>query len=174
MFRTRIVGCLLLTCVVAACDGIDLINTFSGLTPSSLETDSTMYHVRTTEAAHEVTIGATFRNSSTVEVLIPTCHDPHPPELEKLDPDGWVSAYSPAVLLCLGSPERIPPGRTYRIDYRVSGSRLPNSGPRLEVDSIPGTYRLNWHALHTKSGQLPATHRISNPFQLLEADPGAL
>ena len=174
MVRTRIVGCLLLASVGAACDGIDLLNTHPSLIDGAFETDSTAYHVRTTDASHQVTIGATFRNHSAVEVLISTCHSPHPPALEKLGPDGWVTVYSPVVLLCLGPPVRIAPGDDYRITYHVAGTRLPNAAPRLEVDEIPGTYRLNWYALHTKSGgQLPAAQRTSNPFELLEADPDA-
>ena len=166
MSTTRVAVPLLLMCTLAAC-GIDPLG--SSEVDGGVETDSTSYHVLTTDSWHEVTIGVTFRNPTFNEVHIPTCHAPHPPVVEKLGRNGWVTAYSPLVLQCLGPPVRIAPGAAYSMTYRVIGARLPNSAPRFEVDEIAGTYRLNWHALHTKSGsRLPSAYRTSSPFQLVE------
>jgi hypothetical protein len=166
MRTTRVAVPLLLTWTMAAC-GTDPLG--SSRVDGGVETDSTSYHVLTTDSWHEVTIGVSFRNPTFNEVLIPTCHAPHPPVLEKLGQNGWVTAYSPTVLDCLGPPVRIAPGEAYSMTYRVIGARLPNSAPRFDVDEIAGTYRLNWHALRTKSGsRLPSAYRTSSPFQLLE------
>ena len=166
MSTTRVGVPLLLMCTLAAC-GNDPLG--SSVVDGGVETDSTAYHVLTTDSWHEVTIGVTFRNPTFNEVHIPTCHAPHPPVVEKLGRSGWVTVYSPMVLLCLGPPVRIAPGEAYSMTYRVIGARLPDSAPRLEVDEIAGTYRLNWRALHTSSGRaLPLAYRASSPFQLLE------
>lgn len=165
MGTTRVAVPLLLVCTLAAC-GTD---PFGSTVDGGVETDSTSYHVLTTDSWHEVTIEVSFRNPTFSEVRIPTCHSPYPPVLEKLGRNGWVTAYSPMVLLCLGPPVRIAPGASYSMTYRVIGARLPNSGPRFDVDEIAGTYRLNWHALRTESGsRLPSAYRTSSPFQLLE------
>jgi hypothetical protein len=166
MGKTRTALPLLLICTLAAC-GTDPLG--SSAVDRGVETDSTSYHVLTTDSRHEVTIGVSFRNPTFNEVQIPTCHSPYPPVLEKLGRNGWVTAYSPVVLLCLGPPVRIAPGAAYSMTYRVIGARLPNSAPRFEVDEIAGTYRLNWHALRTESGsRLPSAYRTSKPFQLVE------
>lgn len=166
MGTTSVAVPLLLVCTLAAC-GTDPLG--SSIVDGGVATDSTSYHVLTTDSHHEVTIGVSFRNPTFNEVLIPTCHSPYPPVVEKLGLNGWVTAYSPIVLLCIGPPVRIGPGAEYRMSYHVIGARLPNSLPRFEVDEIAGTYRLNWHALHTRSGgTLPSAYRTSSPFRLLE------
>ena len=166
MRTTRVAVPLLLMCTMTAC-GIDLLG--SSAVDRGVETDSTSYHVLTTDTWHEVTIGVSFRNPTFNEVHIPTCHASHPPVLEKLGRNGWVTAYSPLVMECLGPPVRIAPGAAYSMTYHVIGARLSNSAPRLDVDEIAGTYRLNWLALRTESGsRLPSAYRTSSPFQLLE------
>jgi hypothetical protein len=165
MSTTRVAVPLLLMCTLAAC-GIDPLG--SSEVDGGVETDSTSYHVHTTDSGHQVTIGVSFRNPTFNEVHIPTCHAPHPPVVQKLGRNGWVTVYSPLVLLCSGPPVRIAPGEAYSMTYHVSASRLPNSFPRFAVDEIAGTYRLNWRALHTRSGRLPLAYRTSSPFQLLE------
>ena len=166
MGTTRIAVPLLLMCTLAAC-GIDLLG--SSAIERGVETDSTSYHVLTTDSRHEVTIGVSFRNPTFNEVHIPGCVGPYPPVLEKRGQDGWVIAYSPIVLLCLGTPVRVAPGAAYSMAYRVIGARQPRTYPRFEVDEIAGTYRLNWRALRTESGsRLPSADRTSRPFQLLE------
>lgn len=170
MVKTKVAVLLVLTSAVAACGGSDLLGSHASLVvEGGVETDSTSYHVLTTESWHEVTIGVSLRNQTLEEIRIPTCHSPYPPALEKLGPNGWVTAYSPVVLLCLGPPVRISPGAEYSMTYRVIAAHRPNSFPRFEVDEIAGTYRLNWHALGTESGrQLPSAYRTSSPFQLIE------
>ena len=166
MGTKRVAVPILLVGTLAAC-GTDPLG--SSIVDGGVETDSTSYHVRTTDSGHQVTIGVSFRNPTFSEVHIPTCHAPHPPVVQKLGRNGWVTAYSPIVLECLGPPVRIAPGAAYSMTYHVIGARLPNSGPRFEVDEIAGTYRLNWDALRTKSGsRLPTAYRTSSPFQLME------
>lgn len=170
MRTIRVAVTLLFMSITVACGDTDLLGLHhSAVGEGGVETDSTTYHVTTTDAWHAVTIEVSFTNPTREEVRIPSCHGAYPPTVEKLGPGGWVTVYSPVVLLCLEPPVRIAPGATFTMSYTINAGRLPNTFPRLEVDEIAGTYRLNWHALHTKSGSaLPESYRTSNPFQLIE------
>jgi hypothetical protein len=158
-----------LVAAVAACNGrSDLLGSAALQGEPAVRTDSTSYHLLTTDAWHEVTIGVSYTNRTSVEVRIPTCVVPHPPLLEKLGPNGWFVAYSPVVLACLGPPVVIAPGEEYRLTYRVMAGRFPNQAPRFQVDEIPGTYRLDWQVLGTRSGMLPESQRTSNTFEITQ------
>lgn len=164
---------------LSSCGALDVLGLRRGEPPSlsgaPIQTDSTVYHLRTTENAHELTIRLNYTNPTGSPVYIPTCHTPHPPVLEKWQGDKWVTAYSPVVLLCLGPPVVIGAGEVYAYTYRVSASRRPNTLPRFAVAEIPGTYRLVWHILDTWTPQgsepglgreLPLEQRVSNTFRI--------
>jgi hypothetical protein len=163
----------LLAAVVAGCSSIDILG-FGGdrstvLTGEPIQTDSSVYHVRTTEYARELTVALTFANPTGRRVYIPTCHSPHPPILEKWENETWVIAYYPIVLACAGPPVVIDAGAQYRYTYHLVVPHGPNTYPRFEVAEVPGTYRLVWNALGTSSGeQLPLHHRVSNTFVIAE------
>lgn len=155
--------------VSGGCQEADVLGAAPVVEAGGITVDSTLYHVITTEDEHEVTIEVSFTNTTSVEVRIPTCRIPHPPVLEKLQSGQWVLAYSPVVLLCLGPAVTIAPEEQYRMTYRVSAARRAKTYPRFEVDEISGTYRINWSALYTESGdRLPPNQRTSGPFQLME------
>ena len=146
------------------------------VTGAPIQTDKSVYEMRTTTQAHELTIHLAYTNPTAGPVYIPTCREPGPPVLQKWVDGKWVTAYSPVVLLCLGPPVVIAAGETYRYTYRVFASRSPNSIPRFEVAKIPGEYRLVWHILGTWTPNgpepglgklLPEEERISNTFQIV-------
>jgi hypothetical protein len=166
---------------VSSCGILDVLGLGSDEPPSlagaPIQTDSAIYHLRTTEHAHELTIGLTYTNPTGSPVYIPTCHTPHPPVLEKWEGGEWVTAYAPVVLLCLGPPVVIGAGEVYAYRYEVSATRRPNTIPRFEVAELPGTYRLVWRMLGTWTPdgsepglgkELPLEHRVSNTFRIVK------
>lgn len=165
---------LLTVALTSACGTPDILQSADVGTP--IRTDSAVYHVRTTEYFHDLTIEATYTNLTGKTVYIPGCHSPDPPVLEKWQEDKWVTAYAPVVLLCLGSPVIIGAGDVYAYTYRISAARTPNTSPRFEVAELPGTYRLVWRILSTWTPhgpepglgkELPLEQRISNTFEIV-------
>ena len=145
------------------------------VTGAPIQTDKSVYEMRSTTQAHELTIHLAYTNPTAGPVYIPTCREPGPPVLQKWVDGKWVTAYSPVVSLCLGPPVVIAAGETYSYTYRVFASRSPNSIPRFQVAEIPGQYRLMWHILGTWTpngpgpglGQLlPEEQRVSNTFTI--------
>ena len=168
---------------LSGCQALNVVGSEDGLrdelpfvTGVPIQTDSSVYHLRTAGHSHELTINLAYTNPTPGPVYIPTCREPGPPVLQKWVDGKWVTAYSPVVLLCLGPPVVIRAGEAYSYTYRVLASRSPNSIPRLQVAEIPGRYRLVWHILGTWTpngpepglGQLlPEEQRVSNPFTVV-------
>ena len=170
---------LVLVLTVAAGCGVGRILGFEdeppALTGAPIQTDSVVYHVRTTASSYEMVMDLRYTNPTRGRVYISTCHTPHPPVLEKWEGGEWVTAYAPVVLLCLGPPVVIERGERYRYTYRIMAARRPNAAPRWSVAEIPGTYRLEWHLLGTWTPDgsepglgklLPIEQRISNTFRI--------
>ncbi len=116
-----------------------------------------------------------YSNSNDGPIYLPTCNGINPPILEKKEGGGWVIAYAPIVLACLGPPEIIQPGKAFEYEYRVEGYE-PGGRMMPEFNTeVPGTYRLVWDAYQTWNGngpetgpglQLPLSDRISNEFEV--------
>jgi hypothetical protein len=142
-------------------------------TQATLATDSREYAVRFETGMYRATIGYTYTNRSGDAVSATHCHTPPPPVLEKKVGEEWVRAYSPVQLMCLSIPHfRIAAGATYRgtLDFAAAPPGR-NMAPVLEVESIPGTYRLRW-ALRAgedpEARGAPVVEAISNEFRLVE------
>jgi hypothetical protein len=138
----------------------------------ALQTDSAQYHVRYTDPWYSATIGYVFRNGGHTAVSSNYCRTPPPPILEKDMGGGhWVRAYDQIVLLCKTIPPfRVAAGRTYRGTLHVAVARPDaHMGPSLEVDSIPGTYRLRWKLIAGDDPDLgrPVLEIVSSPFRLI-------
>jgi hypothetical protein len=114
-----------------------------------------------------------YTNGTNAPVSTNYCQVPGPPALEKEVGGRWVAAYNPIRLACLSMPPfRLAPGEAYRGTLDVSvAQRGTNVMPQLEVDSIPGTYRLRW-ALRAggdpDDSDAPSVEAISAPFELVE------
>jgi hypothetical protein len=140
---------------------------------ATLATDSAEYTVRFEHGMYRATIGYTYTNRSDDAVSATHCHTPPPPMLEKKVGEEWVRAYSPVMLMCLSIPHfRIAAGATYRSALHfVAAPPRRNMAPVLEVESVPGTYRLRW-ALRAGSDpearSAPVVEAISNEFRLVE------
>ena len=161
----------LVAIALASCSPLDALGVDHRRTAAAagaaLRTDSAVYHVRTGEYAHEVSMGLTYTNWTGRRLHVSTCHTPAPPTLQKWVAGEWVTAYSPATLLCAGHPVVIEPRRRYELSYHVLAMLRPNHYPRLEVAEIPGTYRLLWHAVYAPDGsEISIDDRISNTFEL--------
>jgi hypothetical protein len=108
-----------------------------------------------------------YTNHLNRAVIVPACHTPAPPSIQKLVGDEWVDVYLPIMLLCYTPPLVIPARTTHHFPFTMSASRLPNSAPRLDVAELPGTYRLVWLvAPRDGDSALPLEQRISNTFEL--------
>jgi hypothetical protein len=139
----------------------------------TLVTDSTRYTVRQANGFYVATIGFVYANRSGTVVSTNYCQTPGPPLLEKNVDGRWVRAYDPVVLACLTIPPfRIPAGASYRgtLHFDVA-QRGRNAFPTLEVDSIPGIYRLRW-ALHEgpdpDADNTTLAEAISNEFRFVQ------
>jgi hypothetical protein len=140
---------------------------------ATLATDAAEYTVRLDVGMYRTTIGYTYTNRSGDAVSAVHCQTPPPPVLEKKVGEAWVRAYSPVMLMCLSIPHfQIAAGATYRgrLDF-AAAPRGRNMAPELEVESIPGTYRLRWPlraGSDPEARDAPTVEAISNEFQLVE------
>jgi hypothetical protein len=131
----------------------------------AIQTDSSMYHVRST-GGYQATIGLTYTNRTGARVYIAACHSPHPPLLEKWEDGEWVTAYHPPVPACLTPPVGIEPRQSYTYTYRIiAGLPYDDAYPKFRVSEIPGSYRLRW-LLRGPNAPLPLDQTISNTFEL--------
>ena len=139
----------------------------------TLTTDSTQYTVRFDGRMYRARIGYTYVNRSGNAVSTNHCHTPPPPALEKRVGDQWVRAYDPVLLACLTLPPfQIPAGTTYRgvLDFAAAPPGR-TMAPTLEVESVPGVYRLRWILRSGGNPDAPAStpvEAISNEFRFVE------
>ena len=140
---------------------------------ATLATDSAQYAVRFEGGMYRGTIGYVYTNRSGDAVSATHCHTPPPPVLEKKVGEEWVRAYNPVMLACLSIPHfRIAAGTTYRgtLHFAAAPSGR-NMAPALEVESIPGTYRLRWGlraGSDPEARDAPIIEAISNEFRMVE------
>lgn len=155
--------------------GPDPIDTLEAARQNPLvQTDSSRYHVRTTDRWHEITMRVSFINRTPEQAYFRGCRDPDPPIMEKLEDGEWVIAYHAPVALCFGSATIVEPGQRYEYVYRiVSGLSGSDVGTRFQVEELSGVYRLNWGILRKWDRDpslwelLPLEQRISQPFELV-------
>jgi hypothetical protein len=164
---------ILLTAIIATTSTCRPEATLEPQPQVNLTTDSSQYTVRLVDGMYRTTIGYVYTNRSSDAVSATHCHSPPPPLLEKKVGDEWVRAYNPVMLMCLSIPHfRIGPRTTYRGALHVAaappGRRI---APALEVESIPGTYRLRWRLCPGEDPEArcaPIVEAISNEFRLVE------
>ena len=138
----------------------------------SLVTDSAEYTVRFVHPMYRTRIGFVFRNDLRDALTRTHCSTPTP-MLEKNVNGRWVVAYHSVELMCLRIPHfRIGPQSTYRaaLDLAVAPPSATNMAPRLEVDSIPGTYRMRWSLKRGEDPEeprAPTVEAVSNEFRLV-------
>jgi hypothetical protein len=140
---------------------------------ATLATDSAQYTVRFVDGMYRATIGYVYTNRSGDAVSATHCHAPPPPVLEKKVGDEWVRAYSSVMLGCLSIPHfRIAAGATYRGTLHFAAAPPGrNMAPGLEVESIPGTYRLRWGlraGSDPEARGAPTIEAISNEFRMVD------
>jgi len=146
----------------------------------AIRTDRAEYAVSRTAQSLETTIRFEYTNRTGAAVYLPNCQGIHPVALEKQVGGEWVTAFVPAIPLCVSPPVVVRPGETFPYTLRVSAG-LPGShvSPKLGVDDPEGTYRLAGVVLRTwepdggnpeLGDPLPRELRVSNEFTLREAD----
>ena len=139
---------------------------------ATLTTDSLEYGVSQAGGLYQAAIGFTYTNRTDTVLSVNYCRVPGPPTLEKRVDGQWVRAYDAVRLLCLAIPPfRLPAGESYHADLRLAvGVPGANVFPQLDVDSIPGVYRLRW-ALHVgpnpDATDTTMVQAISNEFRLV-------
>jgi hypothetical protein len=169
------VGCrvLLALLAMASAAGCHTAGARGGQPTAALVTDSTRYTVGRANGFYRATIGYVYTNRSSTVVSTNYCQTPGPPLLEKNVEGHWVRAYNPIVLSCLAIPPfRIPAGASYRgALHFAAAQRGRNMVPMLEVDSVPGIYRLRW-VLHTgpdpDASAAALVEAISNDFRFVQ------
>ena len=140
---------------------------------TTIVTDSSQYTVRRVDGMYRATIGYAYTNRTGDVVSMNYCRSPTPPTLEKNVGGRWVRAYAAVTLMCLTHPPfRIAAGDTYRGTLGLAAApRGSNAAPQLEVDSVPGTYRLRWTLRAGSEPDAPGAgvvEAISNEFRLTQ------
>ena len=143
-----------------------------------IRTDRDEYQVQLRDNIARATIMLKYTNGTGRTVYFIGCRPPHPPIIEKLVGDRWVSAWVPVVAACLSPPVAVDAGATYEYTFEMFAG-LPGSTmhPQFEVAGIPGTYRLVWQIYADVDGDpsqavlgrnpLPLAERVSNEFRFV-------
>lgn len=138
---------------------------------TELRADSAGYAVRFDRNLFRTDIGYSFTNYTGGTVSLNHCNAPSPPLLEKeVSPGHWVQAYSAVELMCQTLPPfRLASGETYHGALHAYGApRAGSSFVGWQVDTIPGTYRLQWslHASANPDDRAGTITVVSPSFQL--------
>ncbi len=163
----------LLSLLLMACDPAAVVGSpkdLAGLdrvaAAPGLVTDSERYVFRPGDFGPELTITSRFQAPDDTSVDLANCNGASSWRLQKLEANGWVEAWLPAVDACRSVPVAISrngsrPGS--HLVRRGAGSALqPGTDGRELAD---GTYRLVWEGLTTASGiDVDASQRTSNQF----------
>lgn len=125
----------------------------------------------------ELTVVATFTNRTADTVVLHPCFPGRPAvTLEKWVGGEWRSAFDQACpdIVVTNAP-RLAPGERQTDTAWIFASLRPDSGPRFELGSVPGLYRLvysgahrSWRAPGSLGPLLPKDLRVSNPFRIVE------
>jgi hypothetical protein len=134
-----------------------------------LVTDSTEVTAYHRGIGYTAKIGFTFTNTTGKTIARSGCGWPGSPDLEKKVDSRWVIAYNPVVLTCRTSPDFSwePGTRLHDVLQFAAAERGHNFDPVINVDSIPGVYRLRWtFTVGTEAGAKGArsVEAISNEF----------
>ena len=138
----------------------------------SIVTDSTQYTVHDVNGFYSANIGYSYTNRTGTTVSVNYCGKPGPVGIEKRVDGQWVGAYDPIVLACLTIPPfRLATGESYHGAFNF-GAAQPgrNMMPVLEVDSVPGIYRLRWglrRGPDPDATEASPVDAISNEFRLV-------
>ena len=143
-----------------------------------IQTDSPIYTVTETGGLAHLTIRMAYHNATDGPVYLPSCQGPQPPRLQKQVGDEWVTAYTPNMLACQGTPLPIAKGETFNYVFEViAGMPGTNYTPRFNVPEVPGTYRVAWEIFHGAAGEpstpiitrdpIPVVQEYSNNFELV-------
>lgn len=162
--------------VVAAAIAISVVACAHGLSDpqltASLRTDSTQIGVQATDLSYSAKIGFVYINTTGSPVAKAGCGSPPYPDLQKNVDGKWVSAYSPAYLLCLTKPDfSVPSGGTFHGTLEFWAAK-PNQNwePKLLVDSIDGVYRLEWDFVEGTDTDVKGARivkAVSNEFRMV-------
>jgi len=124
----------------------------------------------------ELTIVATFTNRTADTVVLHPCSLGRPAvTLEKWVGGEWRSAFDQVCpdILVTNAP-RLAPGERRTDTAWIFASLRPDSGPRFELGSVPGLYRVvysgahrSWRAPRSLGPLLPKDLRVSNPFRVV-------
>lgn len=136
-----------------------------------LQTDRPTYDLLSDGRWLRAEIPYTFTNRTGAPVYLANCRGGFALRLEREEGDGWVTAWSPILLMCLSPPIVIDDGVEF-VDTLVVSGALPgeNAAPAFDVEDPSGTYRIVWEAALSSydkddypfGSQLPLEDRTSN------------
>jgi len=171
VFVLRIAASLAVISLSAGCD-IGAGPTLTG-GPPPIRTDTLEYELQPSGVGLTLDIPYVYTNRTGRTVYIENCQGGFAMWLDRKVGDGWRTAWSPTLLLCLSQPIVIEDGATFADTLHVWGA-LPgqNVGPAFDTDDLDGVYRIVWGSAFFFSrddvygSQLPLDARISNEFIL--------
>lgn len=138
-------------------------------------TGASLYTLTPTENGWTGEIDFEVTNGTDRKISLLNCRGGYGLKLEKWEGSDWVTAWSPALLMCLGPPIEILPGQARQDVVRIfGGHRRSSFYPQFTVDEIDGTYRLViegafWaydHGGPPWGESVPLEHRVSNTFEI--------
>jgi len=151
-----------------------------------ITTDSQSYRAVVSPRSVQLTIVATFTNTTADKLTLHPCsqHPPYPPAvgLQRYEDGEWRTVLSPVCTLALIlDPPRLSPGATRTDTVHLEGFRAPNSFPRFPAGPVAGVYRLAYSSVYrtwnaddagaTAGGlgeAVPDSLLVSNPFRIEE------
>jgi hypothetical protein len=152
-----------------------------------IQTQAKSYRAVISSSSVEVTVVATFTNSTSDKLTLHPCAQapPYPLDvsLQRYQPGKWTTVFSPVcTLLLMMDPPRLLPGQTRTDTVRLFGYRNVNAFPQFPEGPLTGLYRLayahiyrTWNAdtagprLRGQLGErLSDSLLVSNPFRIEE------
>jgi hypothetical protein len=142
---------------------------------TAIRTDSSRYTLERRPTGWQADIAIEYTNPTDATISLLNCNGAFSLRLEKYDAGEWVTAWQPALPMCLSPPIEIGPGETFSRTLEVFGAD-PHSQvfPQFQVEEIDGTYRLVIDSAYHEYDHdgppwgvaVPLEHRVSNTFEL--------
>jgi hypothetical protein len=142
---------------------------------AAIRTDQPSYVLERRPSGWEVEIGFEYTNRTDRTISLLNCRGAFGFELQKWEGGAWVTAWVPALPLCLSPPIEIAPGATFPRTLAIfAGHPESNVHPQFRVDDPEGSYRIVvtsafWDYDHDGppwGTPVPLEHRASNTFEL--------
>lgn len=139
---------------------------------AAIQTDSLLVHLRYGDNTYVATapIHVTIYNPLRDTLFLSNCQGETAPTLEKRDAGVWVPVWQGIMSGCYTPPIAIAPGDHYALSVNfIAGRKGSSIAPQLQVEDVPGVYRLVWNGLGPSRAapSSPVDSHVSNDFAVV-------